>query len=111
MNDCINKTKDFTDSELGFRRYPREKIIDEHTPTLVKTLFPKLRLFADGTYFYTQKSSSFPFQRGTYSSQKKLNLVKELVFVMRDGPASISTHSEVTTLMEVITIRPLWSTF
>lgn len=38
-----------------------------------------------GTYFYAQKFADFGIPKGTYSGQKDLNLIKELVFAAPDG--------------------------
>jgi hypothetical protein len=48
-------------------------------------VFPKVKLIADGTYFYVQKSENFSQQKMSFSSHKHANLLKELMFVTPDG--------------------------
>ena len=78
-------TSNFVSTSLGLSVYTREKIETNHTPLIVKRLLPNVKLVADGTYHYCQKSSAFDIQKQTYFMHKHNNLLKTLVYTAPDG--------------------------
>ena len=66
----------------------REKLPSNHTPVSSKLFnldINKSAFIMDGTYIYIQKSSNYKFQKQSYSSQKKRNLIKPFMIVLPDG--------------------------
>ena len=81
---------DFVPFNVGFQHISRQEVIDKHTRPIAQTLFgvegnPPAILVIDGTYVDIQKSTTFAFQRRTYSQHKHRSLVKPMVFVTTTG--------------------------
>lgn len=81
--------KYFVSMNFGFDHTTRESIVDHHTD-ISKQLFTDpisdtVILVLDGTYIYIQKSSSYKFQRLTYSMHKNLPWVKPFIITATDG--------------------------
>ena len=81
--------RSFVPLHLGIECVTREKIINEHTRPLAKSLFGVgdngMILVLDGTYIYIQKSNNFSFQRQSFSLHKNRPLVKPMVVVTSTG--------------------------
>ena len=82
--------RDFVPLNVGFHHLTREHIIDRLTTDISKQLFSDpisdtVILVLDGTYIYIQKSSSYKFQRLTYSVYKGRPLVKPFIITTTDG--------------------------
>lgn len=80
----------FVSMNFGFDHTTRESIVDHHTTDISKQLFTDpisdtVIMVLDGTYIYIQKSSSYKFQRLTYSMHKNLPLVKPFIITATDG--------------------------
>ena len=84
---CLRGT--FVNENVGFQHITREKVINEHTRTIAKSLFATndscAILVLDGTYIYIQKSSNFKFQRRSFSLHKHRPLVKPMMIVSTTG--------------------------
>ena len=79
--------KHFVPSYIGCSQITRDKSI-EHMTTYSSVLYGgKMCIIWDGTYYYTciEKSSSYTFNRHTYSGQKHRPLVKFMSLVFPDG--------------------------
>jgi hypothetical protein len=86
----VAMVRDFVPLNIGFDHLTRERIIDCHTTDISKQLFSDpisdtVILVLDGTYIYIQKSSSYKFQRLTYSMYKGRPLVKPFIITTTNG--------------------------
>ncbi|XP_061171659.1 uncharacterized protein LOC133181135 [Saccostrea echinata] len=86
----VAMVKDFVPLNLGFQHVSRDRIVNHHTTDISKQLFTDpisdtVVLVLDGTYIYIQKSSSYKFQRLTYSMHKNRPLVKPFIITATDG--------------------------
>ncbi len=87
----VRSRSQYIKSKIG--KFSASDIIQNHTTLLAQEVFgldqhgnPRPILVIDGTYLYTEKSSSdIEFQRQTYSGQKKRNLIKPMMVVATDG--------------------------
>ncbi|WAR05939.1 hypothetical protein MAR_021308, partial [Mya arenaria] len=84
--------ENFVRLNLGFNHISRQKVINQHTRQLARSLFvdeagdsSRLILVLDGTYIYIQKSQNHHFQRRSYSMHKGRPLVKPMVIVTTSG--------------------------
>ena len=78
----------FTARNLGAKSITRNVIIDEHTTNMAKILLcceDRVITIWDATYIYIEKSSSYDFQRATYSMHKHRSLLKFMLVVASDG--------------------------
>lgn len=74
---------------LGFLHKNREELIRLHGSEFAQKLFDappgSLILILDGTYLFTEKSSSHWTQKMTFSGQKGRNLLKVMMIVTPTG--------------------------
>ncbi|WAR05886.1 hypothetical protein MAR_021255 [Mya arenaria] len=84
--------ENFLPLNLGFNHISRQKVINQHTRQLARSLFvdeagdsSRLILVLDGTYIYIQKSQNHHFQRRSYNMHKGRPLVKPMVIVTTSG--------------------------
>ena len=82
--------RDFVPLNVVFHHLTRKDIIDRLTTHVSKQLFSDpisdtVILVLDGTYKYIQKSSSYKFQRLTYSVYKGRPLVNPFIVTTTDG--------------------------
>ena len=80
--------EDFTPRFIGFRNVTREFLLSQITPT-VKELYQineeQLVFILDGGYQRCEKSCNNDFQSGTFSGQKKQNLLKPFIITTPTG--------------------------
>ena len=77
--------KHFVPSYIGCGHITRDKSTDHMTAYSSVLYGGKLCIIWDGTYYYIEKSSSYSFNRHTYSGQKHRPLVKFMSLVFPDG--------------------------
>ena len=61
----------FVNEIVGFQHITREKLINEHTSTIAKSLFACNTCFRWDLHLFIQKSNNFKFQRRSFSLHKK----------------------------------------